>query len=104
RQALIERFPDAPSRVSHATIQQAMFLANSQQMAALFVPDGNDAVSPATVEERVRAAFRRALIRDPDADELAQAVAFLNTHGDSPKAVGQLLGALASGPEFLTSH
>jgi len=52
----------------------------------------------------VRTSFRRTLIRDPDAEELVQGVAFLKAHDDSPAATGQLLWALVSGPEFLTNH
>src|SRR4029453_10693979 len=94
RQALMERFPDAPTRPARATIQQTMFLANSDQMAALFAPGGNDAGTLPPPEDRVRIAFRRTLIRDPDAEELVQGVAFLKAHTDSPAATGQLLWAL----------
>jgi mono/diheme cytochrome c family protein len=104
RQALMERFPDAPTRPARATIQQTMFLANSDQMAALFAPGGNDSAPLPPPEDRVRAAFRRTLIRDPDTEELVQGVAFLKAHADSPAATGQLLWALVSGPEFLTNH
>jgi hypothetical protein len=104
RQALTERFPEAPIRPARATIQQTMFLANSEQMAALFAGDKAEIKPPASVEDRVRAIFRRALIRDPYAEELAHATAFLNEHGNSPAAAGQLLWALVSGPEFLTNH
>jgi hypothetical protein len=51
-------------------------------------------------EESVRAAFRRALVRDPDAEELTRGVAFLKAHSEP----GQLLWALVTGPEFLTNH
>jgi mono/diheme cytochrome c family protein len=104
RQALIERFPDSPIRPARATIQQTMFLANSEQMATLFATQNDQDQTDAPVEERVRAAFRRVLIRDPDTDELAQGVAFLKNHGDSHTATGQLIWALVAGPEFLTNH
>src|SRR5262245_56552843 len=43
-------------------------------------------------EARARGAFRLALLRDPDAEELAQGVAFLKAHADKPaEAAGQLL-------------
>jgi mono/diheme cytochrome c family protein len=103
RQALMERFPDPPTRPARATIQQTMLLANSDQMAALFAPGGNDTPPLPPPEDRVRTAFRRTLIRDPDAEELVQGVAFLKAHA-SPAATGQLLWALVSGPEFLTNH
>jgi mono/diheme cytochrome c family protein len=104
RQALMERFPDVPTRPARATIQQTMFLANSDQMAGLFMPDGKDTAPLPPPEDRVRAVFRRALVRDPDAEELAHGVAFLNAHADTSAATGQLLWALVAGPEFLTNH
>ena len=58
-----------------------------------------------TPADRVREAFRLALLRDPDADELAHGVEFLKAHADKPAdTVGQLLWALVTGPEFLTNH
>ncbi len=104
RQALMERFPDSSIRPARATIQQTMFLANSEQMAALFAPREQGSTPQTTAKERVRAAFRRTLIRDPDSEELAQGVEFLKSHGDSPAATGQLIWALVAGPEFLTNH
>lgn len=103
RQALAERFQDPPTRAARATIQQTMFLANSDQMATLFtnVKIDGGGLSP---EDLVRAVFRRTLIRDPDADELAHAVSFLKDHADLSAAKGQLIWALISGPEFLTNH
>ena len=83
RQALIERFPDSPTRPARATIQQTMFLANSEQMAALFSLLPQTTPPCALGRRPVFAAFRRALIRDPDAEELAHGVEFLNAHGDS---------------------
>ena len=97
--------PKAP----RATIQQAMLLANSEVFANLFKPESGTAAAVlgtlAAPENRVREAFHLALLRDPDAEELAQAVAFLNSRTDRPaEAVGQLLWALVAGPEFLTNH
>lgn len=103
RQAVIERFPCVMPRESRATMQQAMFLANSELVAGLFKPSPGETTATQP-EEAVRAAFRRALIRDPDAEELARGVAFLKAHSDNSAAVGQLLWALVTGPEFLTNH
>ncbi len=103
RQAVVERFPDVMPRASRATIQQAMFLANSDLVASLFKPESAN-VATSTPEETVRASFRRALIRDPDKEELARGMEFLKAHPDSPAATGQLLWALVAGPEFLTNH
>lgn len=104
RQALVERFPDPPTRAARATIQQTMFLANSDQMAALFGKKTSADSSPHSPGDGVRAAFRRALIRDPDAEELAHGVSFLKARDDPSAAMGQLLWALVAGPEFLTNH
>jgi mono/diheme cytochrome c family protein len=109
RRALVDRFPDVLPRTPRATIQQAMFLANSELITALFKPAPDTAAarlaalsSPA---ERVREAFRLTLLRDPDADELSHGVEFLKAHGDRPdEGMGQLLWALVAGPEFLTNH
>jgi hypothetical protein len=103
RLAVVERFPDVLPRATRATMQQAMFLANSEQVASLFKPESANP-TPSSPEETVRSAFRRALIRDPDKDELARGVQFLKSHPDSPAAAGQLLWALVAGPEFLTNH
>jgi mono/diheme cytochrome c family protein len=105
RQAIAERFPDSPIRPAHATIQQTMFLANSEQMAAIFSPNDKDAAPAAsTPADCVRAIFRRALIREPDAEELAHGSEFLSDHENVAVASGQLLWALVAGPEFLTNH
>jgi mono/diheme cytochrome c family protein len=103
RQAVVERFPGVMPRATRATMQQAMFLANSELVAGLFKPSPGE-TSATQPEEAVRAAFRRALIRDPDAEDLARGVAFLKAHSDHSAALGQLLWALVTGPEFLTNH
>ena len=104
RRAVIEAFPGLPTRPAQATMQQAMFLANNDLLTALFKPAPGDAAPPPALPDRVRAAFRRALVRDPDAEELARGVAFLRAHADERAAPGQLLWALVTGPEFLTNH
>jgi hypothetical protein len=109
RQVFADCFPDVLPQVVRATIQQAMFVANSEQFSALFqAAPGDTAEQMAalkTPEEQVREAFRRALIREPDADELARGVDFLKKHADHPaEAAGDLLWALVTGPEFLTNH
>jgi hypothetical protein len=108
-QVFADSFPDVLPRVEQATTQQAMFFTNSGQFADLFQPVKETSAAQIgalpTPEERVRAAFRRALIRDPDADELTHSVAFLQQcKGDPADAVSQLLWALVTGPEFLTNH
>jgi mono/diheme cytochrome c family protein len=107
RQAVAARFPDVLPGAVRATIQQAMFLANDDTFAGLFNPGpaAEALTSLPTPEARARAVFRRTLLRDPDAAELDQARTFLLERTDAPaQAVGQLLWALVSGPEFLTNH
>jgi mono/diheme cytochrome c family protein len=109
RRAMTDRFPDVLPRIPRSTIQQAMFLANSDTISGLFKPAPETAATRlgalANPADRVREAFRLALLRDPDADELAHGVAFLQAHADKPaETVGQLLWALVAGPEFLTNH
>jgi mono/diheme cytochrome c family protein len=109
RQTFADCFPDVLPRVVRATIQQAMFVANSDQFAELFHPaPGSTAEQIAALKtpaEQVREAFRRTLIREPDADELARGVEFLQKDTARPAdAIGEMLWALATGPEFLTNH
>ncbi len=108
RRAIVERFPEVLPRTPRATIQQAMLLAYGEPVAALFQPDPDTAAARLAVlapEGQVRKAFRLALIREPDSEELAGGVAFLKSHSGSPaQAIGQLLWALVTGPEFLTNH
>jgi len=115
QRAFVDAFPDVLPRVQRASIQQAMLLANNDQLATLLKPAPESEGAPADTaarlaalpspEERVRQAFRLALIRQPDADELAQGVQYLSAHTDHPdEAMGQLLWALVTGPEFLTNH
>jgi len=109
RQAFADSFPDVLPRTVRATIQQAMFVVNSDQFSSLFHPAAGDASEQIsalkTPEEQVREAFRRTLIREPDADELAHGVEYLRKGADHPAdSIGQLLWALVTGPEFLTNH
>jgi hypothetical protein len=109
RTTFAETFPDVLPRVTRATIQQAMLLANSDAFAGLYKPEPDNAaallVRMPSLEERVREAFHFALTREPDAEELARGVDFLRPREDrAGQAAGQLLWALAAGPEFLTNH
>ncbi len=107
RKVMCETFPDVLPRVTRATIQQAMFLGNSAPFTSLFTPGVSTAPFMAlpNTEEKVRAIFRRALLREPDATELSHALHCLDAHPDQAEsASAQLLWALVSGPEFLTNH
>jgi len=104
RRAVVEAFPGIPTRPAQATMQQAMFLANNTTLIALFQPQAADRTPLPSPAESVRATFRRALVREPDAEELERSIAFLQAHTDARAAAGQLLWALVTGPEFLTNH
>lgn len=107
RKALSAAFPDVMPREVRSTVQQAMFLTNDPTFTALFAPGpAAEALAlRATAEDRARGAFRQALLRDPEASELAHATAYLEARPEAPAvAVGQLLWSLVSGPEFLTNH
>jgi hypothetical protein len=109
RQAFVDCFPDVLPRVARATIQQAMFVANSEKFSDLFHPASGSAAEGiaalSTPEERVREAFRRALVREPDTEELARGAEFLRaSKADPAEAASQLLWALVTGPEFITNH
>src|SRR4029453_7609411 len=109
RQTFAETFPDVLPRVTRATIQQAMLLANSEKFCGLYSPESGNApailASLPSLEDRVRGAFQFTLTREPDAEELARGMQFLRSRTDkAADAAGQLLWALAAGPEFLTNH
>jgi mono/diheme cytochrome c family protein len=109
QQAFIEAFPDVLPRVTRATIQQSMLLANSDTLSDLFKPAPGTATEAVArlprSDERGREIFRLALVRRPDKNETAEAVKFLQRENDKPEAAaGELLWALVTGPEFLTNH
>jgi hypothetical protein len=109
RKAFAEAFPEVLPRVTRATIQQSMFLANNEVLANLFKPDSGTTaekiVSLPNDKARARAIFQAALARQPDNLETTEAVKFLQSHAGEPgEAAGQLLWALVAGPEFLSNH
>jgi mono/diheme cytochrome c family protein len=70
RKAFVRQFPDLFVPDYNATLQQAMFLANSPLLEPLLAPrDGNLSVKLASLPDdarRVKAAFRAAFGREPD--------------------------------------
>ena len=62
RKVFVETFPDVLPRVTRATIQQSMMLANSEVLAGLFQPEPGTAAERLArvpgVEERAREIFR----------------------------------------------
>jgi hypothetical protein len=109
RQAFADAFPEVLPRSPRATIQQSLFLANSETFGALFAPDAGTAADRLSrlprVSDRVVQAFALALSRAPAPEELAEGTKFLRAHDRAPaQAAGELLWSLVAGPEFLTNH
>jgi mono/diheme cytochrome c family protein len=108
RRALINAMPDVLPREYNATFQQAQFLQSAPALTAILKPNqGNTAdklVKLPEVSARVREAFLAVYGRQPDAEEAAQAEAFLNERADKPEDAGRdLLWALMTSAEFLTT-
>ncbi len=109
RQTFAERFPDLFAVESHATLQQAMFLANNSLIERLLEPGSSNLtarlVAMVREEDRVKEAFITVLGRDPDSTEKEQATAYLKLRKDRPEAgVKQLVWALVAGAEFQINH
>ena len=107
RRATISALPDVLPRDYNATFQQAQFLTNAPALTEILKPvAGSTAARLAELPDssaRVREAFLAVYGRMPDAEEAAQAAAFLETRTDKPaEAVRDLLWALLTSAEFLT--
>lgn len=107
RQAFVAQFPDLFPAEYNATLNQAMFLANSPLFDQLLAPRGNNLagrlVALPDAEARVRAAFAAVFQREPERDELRECAAYLATR--PPEAgVKQLLWAMLSSAEFQLNH
>ena len=107
RRATISALPDLLPRDYNATFQQAQFLTNAPALTEILKPvAGSTAARLAELPDssaRVREAFLAVYGRMPDAEEAAQAAAFLETRTDKPAdAVRDLLWALLTSAEFLT--
>jgi hypothetical protein len=107
RRAFIKQFPALFPAEYNASLQQAMFLANSELFDQLLaLRDGNLTTRLAAVPDekaRVREAFASVFGREPDAEELRECGAFLK--GRSPGAgTKQLLWAMLTSAEFQVNH
>ena len=107
RRATIAALPDVSPQDYNATFQQAQFLSNAPALQEVLRPvPGSTAASLAALPDptaRVRGAFLAVYGRSPDAEETAQAAAFLEARSDKPaEAVRDLLWALLTSAEFLT--
>ena len=107
RRAAAAAIPDVLPKEYHATFQQAQFLTQSPALSALLSPaPGNTAALLLDLPDtsaKVQRAFRAVSDRPPDPAEAAAAAALLDAAPTSPAAVRDLLWALMTGPEFLTS-
>jgi hypothetical protein len=107
RRAVVAALPDVMPLEYNASFQQAQFMANSSELAALLQPDSGRTVARLAalpdVSTRVRQAFLAVNGRWPDEEEAARAGAFLQERPDQPaEAVRDLLWALMTSAEFLT--
>ncbi len=107
RRAFIKEFPDLFPAEYNASLQQAMFLSNSELFDQLLVPrEGNLTTRLAKLPDektRVREAFATVFGREPDAEELRECSAHLQ--GRSPEAgAKQLLWAMLTSGEFQLNH
>lgn len=107
RHALVTAIPDVLPKAYTASFQQAQFLSNSPALTALLQPaNDNTAAHLAALPDtaaRAQAAFLAVYGREPDAEEAAQAQAFLDARPDKPAdSVRDLLWALMTSGEFLT--
>lgn len=107
RKAFVRQFPDLFAPDYNATLQQAMFLANSPLLEPLLAPhDGNLSARLAELPDdaqRVKAVFRALFGRDPDREELKTSTDYLAAHsGDGGRK--QLLWALLTSTEFQVNH
>lgn len=107
RRAFIKQFPSLFPAEYNASLQQAMFLSNSELFDQLLAPrDGNLTTRLAEVRDekaRVRDAFAAVFGRDPDAEELRECSAYLKSRSTEAGAK-QLLWAMLTSAEFQVNH
>ena len=107
RRAFVAQFPELFPAEYNATLQQALFLSNSELFDQLLTPrTGNLAARLAALGSgpaRVREAFAAVFGREPDPDELRECVAYLQARPPEP-GVKQLLWAMLTSAEFQLNH
>lgn len=100
-------FPDVMPETYNPSLQQALFLSNSPIVSSLLKPaPGNTTTKIMALKsnaERVREAFLTVFGRIPDATELQQCQAMLNTQSPE-KGTRNLLWALLTSTEFQVNH
>ncbi len=105
----VTQFPDLFPTVYHASLQQAMFLANNPLLEELLQPRPDNLtrrlLALSNAKEQVRLAFNSVFGRWPDAEELQHAAEYLAARQAKPEAgVKQLLWALLTSAEFQVNH
>lgn len=109
RESLVRLFPDVFPEESLTTLPQTLFLTNNPMVQELTKPQSSGTMGrllaipdPAA---RVREAFKVAFNREPDAEELKRATAYLAARADRPEqATAQLWWALLTSAEFRLNH
>ncbi len=107
RRATIAALPDVLPKDYNATYQQAQFLADSPPLAEILKPTATNTAMRLTAlsnpTARAKEAFLATYARLPDAEESAQAKAFLKARSNEPaEADRDLLWAMMTSAEFLT--
>ena len=107
RRATVSALPEVLPREYNATYQQAEFLANSPLLSGVLKSGTNGTVTRLAAlpdqTARIKEAFLDVDGRPPDADETAQAKAFLKARSGKPdEDMRELLWALMTSAEFLT--
>jgi hypothetical protein len=107
RRAFVAQFPDLFPAEYNASLQQAMFLANSRFLDSLVKPQAGNLpaklIAMNSNEQRVREAFATIFGREPDRDEQRECVNFLTVRPPE-SGIKQLLWALLTSAEFQMNH
>ena len=107
RRKVIAAIPDVMPRDYNATFMQAKFLTSSPELEGLLRPDANGTVARLaaikSAKDRAREAFEAIYAREPDSKELKETASFLGAQSDTAAGARDLVWALLTSAEFLTS-
>jgi hypothetical protein len=107
QQSFSRLFPDVAAEQTIANLQQAMFLTNNNPLNSIVSAETGTTINQlaglASADEQVRQLFLTALGREPDAEESAEALRFVND-GDRKTALQHLAWALLTSAEFRFNH
>ncbi|HEY0549375.1 MAG TPA: hypothetical protein VGF13_07200, partial [Verrucomicrobiae bacterium] len=103
-----QAFPEVFPTENVSSLRQALFLSNNRTVETLTQSIGTNQLSRLAAlddKAKVKELFVRVLAREPDAAEMARALAHLRAHSEAPEsATRQLLWALLAGAEFRINH